>query len=99
MNVIVILILSSLFFYLYLKVKFLKSNLPIEKKLISVKSRIALGLFLGLYGLNQLILNLSIISLIVGVIFGLVGFASTILAIREYKWYIPTTENEKDQSL
>ncbi|MFC0274894.1 YtpI family protein [Metabacillus herbersteinensis] len=100
MNVLVILILSSLFYYLYFKVTFFKSNSPIEKKWISTKSRIALGLFIGFYGLNQLFLDLSIIGIIVGIIFSLVGFVSTIIAVRQYKFYLPLViEEENDLSI
>ncbi|MEH7390067.1 YtpI family protein, partial [Bacillus sp. JJ1474] len=57
MPVLVILITIALSFYLYYKVKFVRCKKPAEKKWISSKSSMALGVFIGLYGLNQFFLN------------------------------------------
>ncbi|PGT85326.1 hypothetical protein COD11_09205 [Bacillus sp. AFS040349] len=99
MNVLGILILVSLCFYLYFKMKAHRSKLPFHKKRYSVNSKVSLGLFVGFYGLNQLFLNLSTIGIIVGLIFCIVGTASTIVGMRQYKLLLfLDIEKEKDHT-
>ena len=76
MPFLVLLIILSLTFYVFYKIKFVRSRLPMEKKYLSGKSGIALGLFVGLFGINQLFLHPSTITYIIGGIFILLGFFS-----------------------
>ncbi|MGM7720858.1 YtpI family protein [uncultured Metabacillus sp.] len=94
MPVLVVMIIISLAFYVYYKVKAYRSQKPIEKQWISAKSSIALGIFVASFGLNQLFLYRSSISLIVGIIFLLIGLGSSWAGFRAYKHYLPQVINE-----
>ncbi|PMC36347.1 hypothetical protein CJ195_16235 [Bacillus sp. UMB0899] len=97
MNILAILILVSLCFYLYFKMKTHRSKSSVQQKRSSVKAKVSLGLFVGFYGLNQLFLKLSTIGIIVGLIFCIVGTVSSILTIRQYKLFLSLDmEKEKD---
>lgn len=94
MPVLVVLIVFSLSFYVYYRVKAYRSNRSVEKQWISAKASIALGLFVASFGLNQLFLNRSTITLIVGIVFLLIGFGSSWAGFRVYKHYLPQVVKE-----
>ena len=48
MSLLVVLIVILFAFYLFYKTKYFRSNRPVEKKWLSAKSNIALGLFVCL---------------------------------------------------
>ncbi|PGT91222.1 MULTISPECIES: YtpI family protein [Bacillaceae] len=89
MPVLVVLIIFSLAFYLYYRVKAYRSNKQAEKSWISAKASIALGLFVAFFGLNQLFMFRSTLSFVVGIIFLLIGFGSAWAGYRAYKHYLP----------
>jgi len=94
MPVLVILITISFSFYLFYKIKYVRSKRPIERRWISSKSSIALGLFVGLFGLNQLFLNGNTITYIIAAIFILLGALSAINGLKAYKHYLPLAADE-----
>jgi O-antigen/teichoic acid export membrane protein len=94
MPVLVILITISFSFYLFYKIKYVRSKRPIERRWISSKSSIALGLFVGLFGLNQLFLNGNTITYIIAAIFILLGAFSAINGLKAYKHYLPLAADE-----
>ncbi|WNS74575.1 YtpI family protein [Bacillus sp. DTU_2020_1000418_1_SI_GHA_SEK_038] len=94
MPALVILITIALSFYLYYKVKFVRCKKPAEKKWISSKSSMALGVFIGLYGLNQFFLNGNTITYIVGGVFFLLGVFTIFSGLKAYKYYLPIAANE-----
>lgn len=89
MPVLVVLIVITLAFYVYYKAKAYRSTKQIVKQWISSKSSIALGLFVAFFGLNQIFLYRSSLSLIVGAIFLLIGLGSSWAGYRAYKHYLP----------
>lgn len=97
MPVLVIFIIFSLTFYLYLKVKQVRSNRPFEKKWISSKSSIALGFFVLLFGINQLFLYQQTVTYIVAAVFAVVGILSIIGGYKMYKHYLPLVIKEAEQ--
>lgn len=97
MPVLVVLIIFTLAFYVYYKIKSYRSNKPIEKRWISAKSSIALGLFVAFFGMNQLFLYRSTLSFVIGAIFLLLGFASAWTGYRAYKHYLPQVLSEVKQ--
>jgi ABC-type bacteriocin/lantibiotic exporter with double-glycine peptidase domain len=97
MPVLVVIIVISLAFYAYFKVKAYRSTKSIEKRWIAAKSSIALGLFVASFGLNQLFLYRSTLSLIVGVIFVLIGIGSSWAGFRAYKHYLPQVVKEAQE--
>jgi YtpI-like protein len=97
MPVLVILIVFALSFYAFYKVKAYRSTKPIVKQWISAKSSIALGLFVALYGLNQLFLFRSTLTFIIGIIFVIIGFSSSWAGFRAYKKYLPDVIKEEQK--
>lgn len=97
MPILVMLIVLSFAFYIYYKVKFVRSRRPAEKKWLSAKSSIALGLFVALFGLNQLFLFQTTVTYIVGAIFIIVGLMSVYGGIKAYKFYLPHAVKEAEE--
>ncbi|MDQ0858098.1 MULTISPECIES: YtpI family protein [Bacillaceae] len=97
MPVFVILIIFAFSFYLFYKVKFYRTKKPMEKQWLSAKSSIALGIFVFFFGLNQLFLFHSTVSLVVGIIFMIVGLASSWAGYKAYKHYLPFAVKESKQ--
>ncbi len=91
------LIIFALGFYLYYKTKYFRSKRPIEKQWLSAKSSIALGLFVGLFGLNSFFVHPSTISYVIGTILILVGGGSVWAGFRAYKHYLPFVVKEAEQ--
>lgn len=96
MPVLVILITISLSFYLFYKVKYVRSKRPVERKWISAKSSTALGLFVALFGVNQLFLNGNTITYIIAGVFILLGGATTFAGVKAYKHYFPLAVKEAE---
>lgn len=97
MPILAILIVLSLVFYLFFKVKFVRSQLPMEKKWISGKSSIALGSFVSLFGVNQLFLFHSTLTYIIAAVFILIGGFSIVGGVKIYKYYLPFAIEEAEQ--
>jgi nitric oxide reductase large subunit len=97
MPVFVILIIFSITFYVYYKLKYFRSNRPMERRWISAKSSIALGAFVFFFAINQFFIHQSTISLIVGIVFVLVGGGSAWAGMRAYKHYLPLVVEEAKQ--
>ncbi|MFC0270288.1 YtpI family protein [Metabacillus herbersteinensis] len=97
MPIFVILIIFSLSFYLYYKVKFYRSRKPYEKQWISSKSSIALGVFVLFFGLNQLFMYRSTVSLVIGIVFVIVGIGSCWAGYRAFKHYSPLAIKEASE--
>jgi hypothetical protein len=100
MPLLAFLIVLTLAFYLFYKIKYVRSNRPAEKKWLSAKSSIALGLFVSLFGINQLFLYHSMITYIVAAVFILFGGFSAWAGLKAYNHYLPhaikEAENLKD---
>ncbi len=96
MPVLVVLIVVSLVFYLFFKIKSVRTQLPMEKKWISGKSSIALGAFVAFFGINQLFLFQSIVTYIVAAVFILIGGTSLIGGYKMYKFYLPYAIEEAE---
>lgn len=94
MPLLAVLIVISLAFYLFYKIKYVRSNLPAEKKWLSSKSGIALGLFVFLFGINQLFLYHTTVTYIIAAIFILIGGLSSWSGMKAYKYYLPYAVKE-----
>jgi amino acid transporter len=97
MPILVMLIVLSFVFYIFYKVKYVRSRRPAEKKWLSAKSSIALGLFVSLFGLNQLFLFQTAVTYIVGAIFIIMGLMSAYGGIKAYKFYLPHAAKEAEE--
>jgi uncharacterized membrane protein HdeD (DUF308 family) len=97
MPTIVIFIIISLAFYVFYKIKYVRSKRPAERKWLSAKSSIALGMFVGLFGLNQLFLYQTTITYIIAAIFIAIGASSIWAGIKTYKFYLPQAIAEAEE--
>lgn len=97
MPILVLLIVLSFVFYIFYKIKYVRSRKPAERKWLSAKSSIALGLFVALFGLNQLFLFQSTVTYIVGSIFIIIGLMSVWGGIKAYKFYLPHAAKEAEE--
>ncbi|WP_077214231.1 YtpI family protein [Bacillus dakarensis] len=97
MPILVIIFVLSFAFYIFYKAKYFRTKLPAEKKWVSAKSNIALGLFVGFFGLNQIFLNLSTVGIIVGIVFILLGVFNVWGGIKSYKFFLPLAIEEAEQ--
>jgi hypothetical protein len=97
MPVLVILIIMSFSFYVFYKMKYFRSNRPAERQWISAKSRMALGLFVGLFGLNQLFLFQTTVTYIVAAVFIIIGGLSVWEGMKAYKFYLPHAQKEAEE--
>lgn len=94
MPILVLLIVLSFVFYIFYKVKYVRSRRPAEKKWLSAKSSIALGLFVALFGVNQLFLFQTTVTYIVAAIFIVIGSLSVWAGFKAYKFYLPHAAKE-----
>jgi len=90
MFVFVVLIGILFAFYLFYKTKYIRSNRQVEKKWLSAKSNIALGLFVCLFGINHLIfISETATSYLIASIFVLYGAYFSWIGFKKYKHYLP----------
>jgi len=90
MPFLVVLIVLFFAFYLFYKTKYFRSKLPIEKKWLSAKSNIALGLFVAFFGINHLFfISQTTVTVIVAVIFIVYGVVFAWIGFKKYKHYLP----------
>lgn len=90
MAVLVCLIVILFAFYLFYKTKYIRSNRPVEKKWLSAKSSIALGLFVCLFGINHLLfIAESTLNYFIAAIFILYGAVFSWVGLKKYKHYLP----------
>lgn len=98
MPVLVIFIVLSFALYVFYKIKYVRSMRPAEKKWISAKSSIALGLFVALFGINQLYLFQTTITYIIAGIFIVIGGLSALAGIKAYQHYLPFAIKEAEEA-
>ncbi|MBT2692879.1 MULTISPECIES: YtpI family protein [Bacillaceae] len=98
MPIFVLLIVLSFVFYIFYKIKYVRSKRPAERKWLSAKSSIALGLFVALFGINQLFLFQTTVTYIVGAIFIVIGSLSIWGGIKAYKFYLPHAAKEAQEN-
>lgn len=93
----VVAIVITFVFYLFYKVQHVRSRRPVERKWLSAKSSIALGLFVGLFGINTLLIQQTTVAYIIAAVFILYGFASMVAGYKRYKHYLPFAQSEADE--
>ncbi|MEC2054707.1 YtpI family protein [Peribacillus psychrosaccharolyticus] len=98
MPILVVIIVISFAFYLFYKIKSFRTHRPMEKKWLSGKSSIALGLFVFVFGVNQLFLYPTTTTYIVAALFILIGGFSIFGGYKMYKHYLPFAIKEAQES-
>lgn len=58
----------------------------------------AIGVFLLSFGLNQIIITTTTVSIIVGLIFSILGGANVIYGYKAYKHYLPLAIEEAENN-
>lgn len=96
MPIFVILIVVLFAFYVFYKIKYVRSNRHVEKKWLSAKSKIALGLFVSLFGINQLFLFHTAVTYLIAAIFIVLGGFSAFTGLKMYKHYLPFAIEEAE---
>ncbi|MFD2446324.1 YtpI family protein [Bacillus sp. CGMCC 1.16607] len=89
-------IVISFVFYIFYKVKYVRSKQPYERRWISAKSSMALGLFVALFGVNQLFLFHTTVTYIVAAIFIVMGVSSIWTGWKAYKHFLPLAIEEAE---
>ncbi|WP_409302145.1 YtpI family protein [Peribacillus sp. SCS-155] len=92
------LIIISLMFYIFYKVRYYRTRMPMERKWLSGKSSIALGLFVALFGINQLFLYQTTTTYLVSAIFIVFGGLSIWNGFKMYKFYLPHAIKEAEHA-
>lgn len=100
MPFLVFFIVLSFSFYVFYKIKYVRSKLPMERKMLNGKSSIALGLFVALFGVNQLFLydTTPTTAYIVAIVFILIGSLSAWVGLKTYRHHIPFALKEAEEA-
>lgn len=97
MPILVFIIVLSLSFYVFYKIKYVRSHLPMEKKLLNGKSSMALGIFVAFFGINQLFLYQTTLTYIIGILFIALGAASAWAGFKSYRYHVPYAVKEAEE--
>lgn len=65
-----------------------------EKLWLTAKSNIAIGLFVGFFGINQFFVNQSTVAFIIGSIFVALGGYNIWGGYKAYRYYLPIAAKE-----
>ncbi|AGT33089.1 membrane protein [Geobacillus genomosp. 3] len=98
MPVLVIFIIFFFSFYVYYKIRYVRAQRPMERQFYSAKSSTALGLFVALFGINQLFLYQTTVTYLISAIFIALGFGSAWAGFRAYRHYLPQAVEEAEKA-
>lgn len=94
MLIFAVIIIFSLTMYIFYKVRYVRTSLPLEKKWLAAKCTISLGLFVATFGINQFFIHQTMIGIVIGIIFLLLGGYNVSAGIRAYRYYTPLAIEE-----
>jgi YtpI-like protein len=89
MPILVILVIVSFSLYIFYKIRSFMAKGPAERHWITAKGRIALGSFVGIFGVNQLFLTPDTTAYIVSAIFIVIGILCIYTGFKAYKFHLP----------
>lgn len=87
MFILPIIIIISLVFYVYYKVAIFKSKDGLTQAYFNAMSRICLGVFVGVFGINQYLFYETKLSLFIGLIFLVLGTMQAVHGYKQAKFY------------
>ncbi|MEN1968231.1 YtpI family protein [Lentibacillus sp. N15] len=87
MVILPIIIAIALVLYIYYKVAILKSKDKLTQAYFNAKSRICLGVFVLMFGINQYVYYQTKLSLFIGIVFLILGGMQLNLGWKESKHY------------
>ena len=82
-----IVIMASIIMYIYYKVAILRSKDSLIQVYTNAKARMALGIFILFFGVNQYLFYLTSFAIIVALIFAILGVMQFMRGYREAKHY------------
>ncbi|TMW71714.1 YtpI family protein [Alteribacter natronophilus] len=91
-----IMIVVSFVLFVYFKVQQTRSRGVMEGNWYASKASIAVGIAIGSFGLNAMILYGTSISTAVGVIFMIYGGINVFFGIRNYRAFLPAAQKEAE---
>lgn len=94
MPTLIIFTILAITFYVFYKIKSLRSKRPYEKHRVNAKASIALGMFLFFFGLNRLFIGPTTIIIIVCVIFLILGALYAFNGYKAFKYFRPLAIEE-----
>ncbi|GEL76863.1 YtpI family protein [Tenuibacillus multivorans] len=87
MPLFIVIIVVSFVLYIYFKVRILNVKDPLFMRFTNAKARIALGLFISTFGMNQYYFYQTKLALFVCIVFLALGIAQIIYGYKLYKHY------------
>ncbi|MBP0724055.1 hypothetical protein J5Y03_02510 [Bacillus sp. RG28] len=87
MDSIAMIILVSFIFFIFYVTKYFFTSELLQKRIVGSKIRLVFGIFMTLYGINQLFVKVELVTVMVGVLFGLFGIANTYRGFQQLKHY------------
>lgn len=87
MIIFTILMIVAIVLFVYYKVTILRMKDPLTQAYYNAKSRIALGVFIGVFAVNQYFFYQTKVSLFIGIIFLLLGFIQLNYGFKEARHY------------
>ncbi|MCK0471332.1 YtpI family protein [Halalkalibacter sp. APA_J-10(15)] len=87
-KLLIIIIVLSVVFFLYNRIKAWRQSEPLLKRIYQSKSTLSLGIFLAAFGANLLISPRNTIDWVVGIVFLIFGIANLIYGFRARSHYI-----------
>ncbi|WP_377888185.1 YtpI family protein [Alkalihalobacillus sp. R86527] len=96
MPIFIIIIVFSIVFYLFYRVKSFRSTGVATKEWLNSKASIALGLFLISFAINSFTVYITTVTYIVGGVFILLGLVNVIVGYKKQKHYRPFAIEEFD---
>ncbi|MBB6452099.1 putative Abi (CAAX) family protease [Salirhabdus euzebyi] len=88
-----IIIVLAIVMYIYFKVKILTLKEPILMQLTNAKARIALGIFIFFFGINQYLFYETSLALFIGIVFLLIGVMQAQYGFKLYKFFRKEVQN------
>ncbi|MFC0473264.1 YtpI family protein [Halalkalibacter kiskunsagensis] len=83
-----IIIVISAVFFIYNKIRSWRANESLLKRIYQTKSSLTLGFFLTAFGANLLIYQRSMIDIVVGTVFTILGIANIFYGFKASRHYI-----------
>jgi hypothetical protein len=87
MNSIATIVLVSFVFFLFYVTKYFFTRELLQKRIAGSRARLFFGLFMTLYGINQLFINVELVTIIVGILFVLFGVTNGYRGYSQLKHY------------
>lgn len=87
MFIFAVFMIVSIVLFIYYKVAILKEKEKLVQVYLNAKSKVCLGTFILFFGINQYISYQTRLSLFIGLIFVVLGFAQALRGFKEAKHY------------